>query len=77
MTTATVAEFTNNINSFMEMVQNGQDIIVLNDGIEVARLVSKNNRSQSISRSLLGVIPNVYDEKELRAERMKRHESTD
>ena len=77
MTTATVTEVQNNIGKFLKMVQDGQEIIILKNGSEVARLISKAQTVSFLSDSLVGVLSSDVDEKETRAERMARYESID
>lgn len=76
MTTATATEVQNNFGKYLQMVQAGGEIIVMKNGKEVARLVSHEKSVSFLTDSLLGVLKNDYNEKEARAERMLKYEST-
>ena len=75
MTTATATEVQNNFGKFLKLVQEGQEIVILKNGTEIARLISKDRTVSFLSDSLIGVLSSDVDEKEIRAERTSRHES--
>lgn len=75
MTTATATEVQNNFGKFLKLVQEGQEIVILKNGTEIARLISKDRTVSFLSDSLVGVLSSDVDEKEIRAERISRHES--
>lgn len=77
MTTVTATEFQNNFGKFLKMVQEGQEIVILKNGSEVARLISKKQTVSFLSDSLVGVLSTDADEKKARAERLARHEHSD
>lgn len=77
MTTATATEVQNNFGRFLRMVQDGHEIVILKNGVEVARLVSKGQTVSFLSDSLVGILSRDVDEKEARAERMTKHENLD
>ena len=77
MTTATATEVQNNFGKYLRMVQDGGEVIVLRNGKEVARLISKQRSVSFLTDSLLGVLSGEYDDKDARTERMQRHESID
>lgn len=77
MTTATATEVQNNFGRFLKLVQEGQEVVILKNGFEVARLISKGQTVSFLSDSLVGVLSSDVDEKKTRAERMARYESTD
>jgi len=77
MTTATATEVQNNFGKFLKMVQEGQEIVIMKNGSEVARLISKAQTVSFLSDSLVGVLSSDVDEKNARAERMARYESAD
>ncbi len=77
MTTATATEVQNNFGRFLKMVQEGQEVIILKNGSEVARLISKEQTVSFLSDSLVGVLSSDTDEKRARAERMARYENSD
>ncbi|MBQ9994957.1 MAG: type II toxin-antitoxin system Phd/YefM family antitoxin [Clostridia bacterium] len=77
MTTVTATELQNNFGKFLKMVQEGQEIVILKNGSEVARLISKKQTVSFLSDSLVGVLSTDADEKKARAERLARHEHSD
>lgn len=76
MTTATATEVQNNFGKFLKMVQEGQEIVIMKNGSEVARLISKSQTVSFLSDSLVGVLSSNVDEKNARAERIARYEDT-
>lgn len=82
MTRATVSEIQNNFGKFLEMVQNGQEVVILKNGKEVARLTSRISTSTknstksfgNLTDSLIGVLSLDPDEKVLREERRRKYE---
>ena len=68
MITATTSEVQNNFGKFLKLVQSGDEVIILKNGKEVARLISHNH---AVS------LRNDYNEKEEREERLKKYESVD
>ena len=76
MTTATATEVQNNFGRFLKLVQEGQEIVIMKNGSEVARLISKGQTVSFLSDSLVGVLSFDVDEKKARAERMARYEDT-
>ena len=76
MTTATATEVQNNFGKFLKLVQEGQEIVIMKNGSEVARLISKGQTVSFLSDSLVGVLSPDVDEKKARAERMARYEDT-
>ena len=77
MTTVTATELQNNFGKFLKMVQEGHEIVILKNGSEVARLISKKQTVSFLSDSLVGVLSTDADEKKARAERLARHEHSD
>ena len=77
MTVATTTEVQNNFGKYLQMVQDGGEVIVLKNGKEVARLVSYDKTVSFLTDSLIGVLKGNYDDKEVRAERMKKYDSND
>ena len=66
---ATAAEVQNDFEKYLDLVQNGREIIILEDGSEVARLIPKGEKPSFLSDSLVGIIPHDIDEKRIRFER--------
>lgn len=77
MTTATATEVQNNFGKYLSMVQKGDEVIVLKNGKEAARLISYEKSVSFLTDSLVGVLSGNYDGKEIRSERMKKYESAD
>lgn len=77
MTTATATEVQNNFGRFLQYVSEGNEVIIIKNGKEVARLVSQGKAVSFLTDSLRGVLKNDYDEKTIRAERIKAHEGMD
>lgn len=76
MTTATATEVQNNFGKFLRMVQEGQEIVIMKNGSEVARMISKDKTVSFLSDSLVGVLSSDIDEKSVRVERMAKYEDT-
>lgn len=77
ITTATATEVQNNFGRYLQAVQNEGEIIILRNGREVARLVSRERGISFLTDSLTGILKGDYDDKAMRAERISRHESID
>jgi prevent-host-death family protein len=75
--TATTTEVQNNFGKYLQRVISGEDIIILKNGAEVARLVSNEKSVSFLTDSLAGILKNDYDDKKIRAERMTKYESVD
>ena len=77
MLTATATEIQNNFGKYLQAVQFGNEIIIIKNGREVARLISKEQAVSFLSDKLTGVLKNDYDAKAVRAERLAKYEGTD
>ncbi len=77
MTTVTATELQNNFGKYLQYVQAGNDIVILRNGKEVARLISHERTVSFLTDELTGVLKGDYDDKGIRGERAKRYESTD
>lgn len=77
MLTVTATDIQNNFGKYLQAVQDGNEIIILKNGNEVARLISKEKSVSFLADSLVGVLKNDYDEDAIKAERMARYESID
>lgn len=77
MITATATEVQNNFGKYLQLVQAGEEVIVLRNGIEAIRMVSHDKSVSFLTDSLVGVLKGDYDDKALRAERIKKYESAD
>ncbi len=74
MTMATATEVQNNFGRYLKMAQEGGEIIILKNGVEVARLISRDKSVSFLSNSLVGVLSGDVDENALKEERIMRHE---
>ena len=77
MTTISATEMQNNFGKYLQAVQDGDEIVILKNGKEVARLISHSQSVSFLTDSLVGVLTGDYSEKEIRAERMARYETVD
>lgn len=77
MTTATATEVQNNFGRFLQYVSEGNEVIIIRNGKEVARLISQDKAVSFLTDSLRGVLKSDYDEKALRSERIETRESMD
>ena len=77
MTTVTATEIQNNFGKYLQYVQEGNEVIILRNGKEVARLISHDKAMSFLTDSLVGVLKNDYDDKAARAERLAEYENTD
>lgn len=77
MLTATATEIKNNFGHYLAAVQSGDEIIVIKNGKEVARIVSRQSSVSFLTDALTGTLKNDYDDKKIRAERIENHESID
>ena len=77
MTTVTATDIQNNFGKYLNSVQSGEEIIILKNGKEVARLISRNKSVSFLTDSLIDVLHENYDDKEMRDKRMKKYEGVD
>ncbi|MDO4200442.1 MAG: type II toxin-antitoxin system prevent-host-death family antitoxin [Clostridia bacterium] len=77
MITVTDTDFQKNFEKYLQAVQKGKEIIILKNGIEIARLISKENTVSLLTDSLVVTLKNDYDESEIKAERAAKYESMD
>lgn len=77
MTTVTATDMQNNFGKYLNLVQTGEEIIILRNGKKIARLISHDKNVSFLTDSLVGVLNNNYDDKDIRSERMAKHESVD
>ena len=77
ITTVSATDIQNNFGHYLQAVQSGDEIIILKNGKEVARMISNTSAISFLSDSLVGVLKNDYNEKEMFKERIEKHESVD
>lgn len=73
----TATELQNNFGKYLQYVQDGEEVVILRNGKEVARLISHEKSVSYLTDSLVGVLKGNYDEKQLKAERMRKYENLD
>ena len=70
--TATATEMQNNFGRYLNLVMNGQEVIVTKNGKEVGRLVPKEMTVSYLTDSLTGILKGDYDLESIREERLKQ-----
>ncbi len=75
MTIATATEVKNNFGKYLKLVQEGDEIVIVKNGKEVARIISKKENTTFLTDSLRGILKGDYDLKEIKKERMSKYES--
>ncbi|MBQ9868818.1 MAG: type II toxin-antitoxin system prevent-host-death family antitoxin [Ruminococcus sp.] len=74
MITVSATDIQNNFGQYLQAVQSGDEIRILKNGKEVARLISHDASVSFLSESLKGVLKHDYDEKAMRSERIEARE---
>lgn len=74
MTTASATEVQNNFGKYLQFAMDSGEVIILKNGKEVARLISKEKTVSFLTDSLRGVLHHDYDDKAIREERIMQHE---
>ena len=77
MMIATATEVQNNFGKYLQLVQAGEEVIVLRNGVEAIRMVSHEKSVSFLTDSLVGVLKGDYDDKKTRMEMAKKYESAD
>lgn len=77
MTMVTATELQNNFGKYLQYVQNGDEVVILRNGKEVARLISHEKSVSYLTDSLVGVLKGNYDEKQIKSERLSMYENLD
>ena len=67
MITTTATDIQNNFGKYLKAVQEGNEIIILKKGKEVARLISKDTGISFLTDSLTGILKKIITEKDIRA----------
>ncbi len=73
MTVITSSELQKHFGKYLQAVQNGDEIVILKNGKEAARLISPTRKAYFLTDSLIGVLSKDYSEKEMRAERLANY----
>ena len=77
-TIATATQMQNNFGKYLNLVIEGQEVIVTKNGKEVGRLVPKNTVVFYLTDSLTGIIKNEYKLYDIKTERLlEKHGSAD
>lgn len=76
-TVVSATEVQKNFEKYLQSVQNGEEVIILEDGKEIARIISAAQRISFLTDSLTGVLRHDYDDKAMRAERIASREAAD
>ncbi len=77
MIAVSATEIQNNFGHYLQAAQSGNEILILKNGKEVARLISHEASVSFLTDSLTGVLSHDYDDKAMQAERIEKHESID
>ena len=77
MQTVKATELQENFGKYLRAVIDGNEIIIIKNGKEVARLISKDKTVSYLSDSLLGILKNDISEKDITKERVLKHEGLD
>lgn len=75
MTAVSATELQNNFGKYLQYVQAGNDVIILRNGKEVARLISYDKSVSFLTDSLIGVLKEDYNEESIKAEKIKKYEN--
>ena len=69
MTIATATEMQNNFGKYLSAVMNGEEVTIIKNGKEVARMISKQTTVSFLTDALRGVLSGDYDDKAAKTER--------
>lgn len=73
MTTVTTTELQNNFGKYLQYVQTGEEVIIMKNGKEVAKLISYDKNVSFLSDKLVGVLKNEYDLDDIKKERLNKY----
>lgn len=71
----TATEFKNKFGQYLELVEQGEDIIITKNGKHIAKVSDVKNDKSAILQALVGIIPADTTLEEAREERLKKYES--
>ena len=74
--TATATEMQNNFGRYLNMVINGNEVIITKNGKEVGRLIPKDAAISYLTDSLTGILQGDYDLKSEKEERLQEKYAT-
>lgn len=72
MIVASDTDVQRNFDRYLQSVQSGDEIIILKNGKEAARLVSYDSSVSFLTDSLTGILKNDYDDKKINMERIEK-----
>ena len=70
MISATATEIKKNFGKYLNLVMNGQEVIVTKNGKEVGRFIPKEASVSFLTDSLTGILKDDYDFSVVKAERL-------
>ena len=77
MTIVTATDFQNNFGKYLQSVIEGDEIIIMKNGKEVARLISREQSTSFLCDSLVGILKQDCDYKKIKEEKIKKYENID
>ena len=76
--TATATEMKNQFEKYLQMVMNGNEVIITKNGQEVGRFIPKEKTISYLTDSLTGILKGNYDYDDAREEALReKYEITD
>ena len=76
--TATATEMQNNFGRYLNMVMNGNEVIVTKNGKEIGRFIPKDTALSYLTDSLTGILKGNYDLNQEREKKLReKYEITD
>ena len=65
MITVSSTDIQNNFEKYLQLVQNGEEVIILSEGKAIARLISHDKSISFLTDSLVGLLKNDYEDKKI------------
>ena len=75
MKTVNATEMKNNFGKYLKLTMKGEEIVIMKNGVEVARLISCDKTVSFLSDSLLGVLKNDYSNVDIKEARTHKYEN--
>ena len=69
-------DYQNNFGKYLNLVMNGQEVIVTKNGHEVGRFIPRATTVSYLTDSLTGILKEDYDLDEAKSERLKENYET-
>ena len=66
-------EMKNNFGKYLKFTMEGEEIVIMKNGVEVARLISCDKTVSFLSDSLLGVLKNDYSDEDIKEARTHKY----